>query len=98
MHYILNQYQNMKKAELIKGIAAKAGITNKQAQDALEATLEIIRETVVAKNDRIVLPSFGIFCATERAARIGLNPLTKEKIDIPACKVAKFKPTKNAWF
>ena len=37
----------MKKADLIKGIAQKAGITNEQAQNALEATLDLIKQSVV---------------------------------------------------
>lgn len=88
----------MKKADLVKEIAQKAGITNKQAQDALEASLELIKKAVVEQGDRITLPAFGTFCAAERSARTGVNPATKEKIEIPACKVAKFKPSKDAWF
>lgn len=45
----------MKKADLIKGIAQKAGITNEQAQNALEATLDLIKQSVVEQEDRITL-------------------------------------------
>lgn len=88
----------MKKTDLIKGIAKKAGITNKQAQDALEATLELIKSAVVEQGEKVILPSFGTFLSGERLARTGINPATKEKIEIPACKVAKFKASKDAWF
>ena len=40
----------------------------------------------------ILLRGFGTFKTSERAARDGINPLTKEKIQIPEKKVIKFKP------
>lgn len=88
----------MKKADLIKGIAQKAGISRQQAQLAFEAALELIKKSVVEDNDKVVLPSFGTFSPSERAARTGRNPSTNEEMIIPACRVAKFKPSKDAWF
>ena len=85
----------MKKADLIKGIAQKAGITNEQAQNALEATLDLIKQSVVEQEDRITLHGFGTFV---RKARTGINLATKEKVEIPECKVVKFKASKDAWF
>lgn len=88
----------MKKIDLIKTAAQKAGITQKQAQECIEAALDTIKEAVVVNNDRITLPSFGTFSSAERSARTGHNPATGEKIELPACKVVKFKSSKDAWF
>ncbi|WP_346775424.1 HU family DNA-binding protein [Faecalicoccus pleomorphus] len=44
---------------------------------------------------KVSISDFGIFQITERAARKGINPMTKEEIDIPASNVVKFKPAKK---
>ena len=60
------------------------------AKKALDAVLESIGEEL--KNDgKVVLVGFGTFSVNERSARKGINPRTKEPIDIPAKKVVKFK-------
>ncbi|MBQ0031072.1 MAG: HU family DNA-binding protein [Paludibacteraceae bacterium] len=84
----------MNKSELIDAIAAKAGITKVDAGKALTATLESIQEAL-KKDESIQLIGFGTFSVEERAAREGINPATKAKIQIPAKKVAKFKAAKN---
>lgn len=43
-------------------------------------------------NDKVALIGFGTFSVSEKAARTGINPRTKETINIPARKVVKFKP------
>ena len=80
----------MNKTELIKAVAEKAGLSQADSKKALEATLEAIKESLVA-NDPVALIGFGTFSVAERPAREGFNPLTKEKIQIAAKKVAKFK-------
>lgn len=80
----------MNKTELIDKIAATAGLTKADSKKALEATLVAIKEALVA-NDKVSLIGFGTFAVNERPAREGINPLTKEKIQIEAKKVAKFK-------
>lgn len=80
----------MNKAELIKKIAEKAELSQADSKKALEATLETIKEALAA-NDSISLIGFGTFSVAERPAREGFNPLTKEKIQIAAKKVVKFK-------
>lgn len=80
----------MNKSELISAIAEKAGISKVDAKAALEATIVSISETV-AKGDKVALVGFGTFSVAEKAARTGINPATKAKIEIPARKVVKFK-------
>ena len=80
----------MNKTELIDKISAGAGITKAQAKSALEATTNALKEALIA-GDKIQLVGFGTFSVNERPAREGINPATKEKIQIAAKKVAKFK-------
>ena len=80
----------MTKQELVEFIAAKAGLTKADAQRALEATIEGIT-TGIKKEGKVALVGFGTFSAKKRAARDGINPLTKQPIKIPASVAASFK-------
>ncbi len=80
----------MGKQELVEFIAAKAGLTKADASRALDAAIEGIT-TGLKKEGKVALVGFGTFSAKERAAREGINPLTKESIKIPAKTVASFK-------
>ena len=80
----------MNKTELIDKIAAGAGISKVNAKKALDATTVAIKDALVA-GDKVQLVGFGTFAVKEQPAREGINPATKEKIAIPAKKVAKFK-------
>ena len=80
----------MNKTELIDKIAAGAGISKADAKKALDATTNALKEALVA-GDKIQLVGFGTFSVSERPAREGINPATKEKIQIAAKKVAKVK-------
>ena len=80
----------MNKTELIDKIAAGAGISKADSKKALDATVNALKEALIA-GDKIQLVGFGTFSVNERPAREGLNPATKEKIQIAAKKVAKFK-------
>ena len=80
----------MNKTELIDKIAAGAGISKADAKKALDATTNALKEALVA-GAKIQLVGFGTFSVSERPAREGINPATKEKIQIAAKKVAKFK-------
>ncbi len=80
----------MNKTELIDKIAAGAEISKVQAKKALEAAMAAVQEALVA-GDKVALIGFGTFSVSERPAREGINPQSKEKIQIAAKKVAKFK-------
>ncbi len=80
----------MNKTELINAIAEKANLTKVQAKAALDATVSTISEQL-AKGDKISLIGFGTFAVAEKGARKGINPRTKETIEIPARKSVKFK-------
>ncbi|MCF0214113.1 MAG: HU family DNA-binding protein [Muribaculaceae bacterium] len=81
----------MNKTDLVNAVAAKANLTKVDAKNALDAVICAVEEAL-AKNEKVALVGFGTFSVTEKAARTGINPRTKEKIEIPARKVVKFKP------
>lgn len=83
----------MTKQELSAAIAEKAGITKKDAEASLNAFTEVVTEEL-KKGEKIQLVGFGTFEVSERAARVGRNPQTKEEIKIPASKAPKFKAGK----
>ena len=80
----------MNKTELVNAIAEDAKLSKVDAKAALDATLKAI-SNALANNDKVALVGFGTFAVSEKAARTGINPSTKEKIQIPAKKVVKFK-------
>ena len=80
----------MNKTELVEKIVAAAGLSKVDSKKALEATIAAIKDALVA-GDKVALVGFGTFSVSERPAREGINPATKEKISIAAKKVAKFK-------
>lgn len=80
----------MSKTELVEFIADAAGLTKADATRALDATIEGI-STGLKKEGKVTLVGFGTFSAKKRAAREGINPLTKEPLKIPAKTVASFK-------
>ena len=80
----------MNKSELISAVAAEAGISKVDAKKAIEAFVSTVTNTL-ANGDKVALIGFGTFSVTEKSARTGINPATKQTINIPAKKVAKFK-------
>lgn len=83
----------MNKAELVAAIADKAEISKKDVEVSLKAFTEVVAEEL-KKGEKIQLVGFGTFEVSERAARTGRNPRTKEEITIPASKAPKFKAGK----
>ena len=83
----------MNKAELINSVAATAEVSKKEAEAVITATLASITEAL-QNDDKVQLVGFGSFEVKKRAARTGLNPRTKETIEIPASAVPTFKAGK----
>ncbi len=84
----------MNKAELINAVAEKAGLSKKDAEAAINTTLDVISQAL-AEGDKVQLVGFGAFEVRQRSARKGRNPHDPDKvIDIPATTVPVFKPGK----
>jgi DNA-binding protein HU-beta len=81
----------MNKTEFIGAVAANAGFSKAEAKKVVEAFIETV-EDAVKKGEKVTFVGFGSFSVVEKSARKGVNPKTKERIDIPARKAVKFKP------
>ena len=80
----------MSKSELVEFIASETGLTKADAGRALDATLKGI-EKGLKEDGKVTFVGFGTFSAKKRAAREGINPLTKQPLKVPAKVVASFK-------
>lgn len=81
----------MNKTELINAIAAQSGISKVDAHKSVDAFVKVVAGAL-QKGDKVSLVGFGSFSVSQREARQGINPSTKQPIEIPARKVVKFKP------
>ena len=79
----------MTKSEFVDRVADAAGLTRKQAADAVEAVLGTIEDTL-GRGSEVTFSGFGKFHVADRGARQGVNPRTGEAIQIPASKVPRF--------
>ena len=84
----------MNKTELIAAVAQKTGLTKKDAERVVSATVDTIIDTM-AKGEKVQISGFGIFEAKSREARVGRNPRTKQTIEIPATRLPAFKASKT---
>ena len=80
----------MNKTELIKAIAGKAGLTQKDAVASVDAFIEVIADALKA-GDKVAIANFGTFEIKAKAARTGFNPITKQPIKIAASKAPALK-------
>jgi len=80
----------MNKTEFINAVSEKAGLSKVDAKKAVEAFVETVSNELKA-GGKVALLGFGSFTVAEKAARKGVNPKTKEAINIPARKSVKFK-------
>jgi DNA-binding protein HU-beta len=81
----------MNKAQLIESMASHAEVTKTDAENCLNAFLELVKKHV-KKGDDVTLVGFGTFTKSKRKARMGRNPQTGKEIKIPAMTVPKFRP------
>ncbi|HEX4206622.1 MAG TPA: HU family DNA-binding protein [Ktedonobacteraceae bacterium] len=80
--------------ELSKRIAKQAKLSQKQASEVLEATLDTIREAL-QEGDEVRLVGFGSFKVRQSAARKGVNPRSGKTIQVPAKDRVRFTPGKE---
>ena len=83
----------MNKTELIAAVAEKTGLSKKDTEAAVNATLLTITETLKTE-EKVQLVGFGSFEVKHRAERTGLNPRTGDSVTIAASKVPAFKAGK----
>jgi DNA-binding protein HU-beta len=79
------------KQEFVDAVASKANLSKRDAQEAVDAVLETITETL-KRRDQISFTGFGKFSTSDRAAREGVNPRNPtQKVHIPAATVPRFQ-------
>jgi len=79
----------MNKADLVEKVANQTGLTKKVSREAVDAIISAITDSLTTE-ERVTLVGFGTFQVRQRKARKGVNPQTREAINIPAKKVPKF--------
>ena len=84
----------MNKMALVEAVSMKLGGTKKMAEDAVDTVFDSITQTL-AKGEEVTIAGFGAFVAKKRAARMGVNPRTGQKIQIGATTTPKFRAGKG---
>jgi len=79
------------KTDLIRLLATETNQSQASVGDVVSTLLRVVMETVAA-GQPVLIPGFGTFKATSRAARLGKNPATGAELEIPATIVPKFTP------
>ena len=83
----------MNKTELIAAMAEKTELTKKDTERALKAFIDVVTDEL-KQGEKVQLVGFGTFEVADRPARQGINPKTKQTIEIPASRAPKFKAGK----
>ena len=84
----------MKKNELISAVAEKTGLSKKDVNEVINATIEVIEEAL-KKGEKVAFIGFGTFETVTRAPRVARVPGTGKEIHIPETKTVKFKVGKK---
>ena len=84
----------MTKADLVGEVSRVIEISRKDSEVILEAILDGIARSLVA-GDKVEIRGFGSFRTRERQGRIGRNPKTGVRVDVPAKRIPYFKPGKD---
>jgi|TARA_B100000959_G_C14732059_1_gene521431 integration host factor subunit beta len=83
----------MRKVELIERVAAQSSLNRKEAVGAVEAVLSSIIESL-ATGEKVELRGFGSFRIRKKSARIGRNPRSGQRVDVPPKTVPYFRAGK----
>ncbi len=83
----------MNKAELIESMAKISKMPRATCKNALEAFITSV-SNALKQNKDVALTGFGTFVVMKRKSRVGVNPATGKKMQIPAKNVPKFRPGK----
>jgi DNA-binding protein HU-beta len=83
----------MNKAKLVESMAKMTKMSKSHCKDALEAFISSVGSALKSNKD-VVLTGFGTFTVMKRKSRVGVNPATGKKMQIPAKRVPKFRAGK----
>lgn len=85
---------NINKDALVDAIASQSDLSKKDIEAVIDGLTDRITEEIRTGN-KVTLTGFGTFRISQRAAREGINPQTKERIQIPAMNIPKFTAGKS---
>jgi DNA-binding protein HU-beta len=84
----------MNKSELINELSEETAFSKKDVTRVIDSLIRVVGRTL-KKGEKVSLTGFGAFWLSRRPARKGINPSTKERINLPAVTVPRFKAGKN---
>ena len=84
----------MTKADLVEEVIRITELPRKESETVVETIFESIIKAL-RENDKIEIRGFGSFRTRQRRGRVGRNPKTGEKVDVPPKKIPFFKPSKE---
>src|SRR6202163_2926876 len=84
----------MTKAELIEEVSRVVEMTRKDSEVIVEAIFDSIVRSLRG-GDKIEIRGFGSFRTRQRQPRVGRNPKTGARVEVPAKKIPYFKPSKE---
>jgi integration host factor subunit beta len=88
------KHPTLTKADLIEEVLRISELPRKESETIVETIFESIIEAL-QKGDKIEIRGFGSFRTRQRRGRIGRNPKTGAKVDVPPKKIPFFKPSKE---
>jgi DNA-binding protein HU-beta len=81
------------KADLVAQVAEKAGLTKRDASAAVDALVEALSDAL-RSGARVHIYGFGVFEVVRRAAKVGRNPRTGQRVDVPARRAVRFRASR----
>jgi integration host factor subunit beta len=90
----MTKQSTLTKADLIEEVLRVTELPRKESETIVETVFDSIIEAL-QKGEKIEIRGFGSFRTRERRGRVGRNPKTGEKVEVPAKKIPFFKPSKE---
>jgi|SRR5579859_202569 len=84
----------MTKADLIEEVSKMVELTRKDSEVVVDTIFDSIVHSL-RSGDKIEIRGFGSFRTRQRKSRVGRNPKTGDRVDVPAKKIPFFKPSKE---
>ena len=82
------------RADLCEAVHEEVGLTRQDCGELVERILELMA-VALAKGQQVKLSGFGVFQVRAKRARMGRNPKTGARVDVPAKRIPYFKPSKE---
>ena len=90
----MSTLEGLTKAELVEEVSRSAQVTKKQAEEIVQTVFETIVESL-RLGRKVELRGFGSFRIRNRGARVGRNPKTGNRVEVPPKRIPYFKPGKE---